>query len=91
MEYGKKVRDQMLGSGIRAELDNRNESLNKKIREGRLQKIPYLLIIGDKELAEGTVTARNRDTHNQSSVPVEKFIQDLVEEEKTYSLKLTCA
>ena len=91
IDYAKNIRDRMLQSKIRVELDIRNESLNRKIREGRLQKIPYLLIIGDKEMEAGTVTARNRDTHNQSALPVDKFIQDLAGEEKTYSLKLNCA
>jgi threonyl-tRNA synthetase len=89
--YAKKVRDRMLRSKIRVELDNRNESLNKKIREGRLQKIPYLIIIGDKEMEDGTVTARNRDTHKQSTLPADKFIEALVEEEKTYALELKSA
>lgn len=62
-------------AGFRAEFDSRPEKLNYKIREAQLQKIPYMLIIGDKEAAEKThVSVRLRDGSNHNNIPVDKFI-----------------
>lgn len=74
---------------IRVESDTRNESLGKKIREGRLQRIPYLVVIGDSEVGSDSIMVRNRETQEQKSVPVSDFISKLLNEEKTRSLKLS--
>ena len=86
--YGQKVHQALFDAGIRAELDVRNEKIGKKLREARLQRIPYLLILGEKEASEGTVTVRNRDTGEQQAMPLADFIKAVSEEDKTKALKL---
>jgi threonyl-tRNA synthetase len=61
--------------GIRVEKDVRNEKLNYKIREAQLQKIPYMLIIGDKEMEEGEVTVRLRDGKNLPAMKIADFAE----------------
>ncbi len=61
-------------NNLRVEVDIRNESLGKKIREGRLMRIPYLVVIGDAELQNNTLMVRNRDTQEQKSLAVDEFI-----------------
>lgn len=58
LEYGRNVVQQLKGAGIRAELDDRSETLSAKIRDGQHEKVPYLLIVGDKELEANTVSVR---------------------------------
>ncbi|MEK9176715.1 MAG: threonine--tRNA ligase, partial [Patescibacteria group bacterium] len=60
-EYGRKVLAELKGAHIRAELDDANESLGKKIRNAKTEKIPYLLVVGDKEVESGTVTVEGRE------------------------------
>ena len=73
-EYGKQVFEQLRKAGVRIEKDLRNEKLNYKIREAQVAKIPYMLIIGDQEKADGTVTVRLRDGKNLPAMPVAEFI-----------------
>ncbi|MBU2252464.1 MAG: threonine--tRNA ligase, partial [Proteobacteria bacterium] len=75
--YGKEVRMRLVEAGIRAEGDFRNEKLGYKIREAQLQKTPFMLVIGDREVASGQVSPRQRDGKNLGSIGVEAFI-DLV-------------
>lgn len=65
---------------IRAEVDLRNEKIGYKIREAQLQKIPYMLVVGDKELESGSVSVRDRKEGDKGSVKVETFISQLQEE-----------
>ncbi|MEI6079022.1 MAG: threonine--tRNA ligase [bacterium] len=81
----KKLKD----NDVRVEADIRNESVGKKIREGRLQRIPYLVVIGDEEIKNNTVMVRNRDTQEQKSLSIDEFINTLKEEDKSRSLKLS--
>ncbi|NLN60348.1 MAG: threonine--tRNA ligase [Deltaproteobacteria bacterium] len=78
--YAEAVYRKMLEAGVRVERDVRNEKLGYKIREGRLQRIPYMLVIGDREVQTETVTPRMRDGGNLDAMPVEAFI-DLVREQ----------
>ncbi|MDX9745209.1 MAG: threonine--tRNA ligase [Syntrophales bacterium] len=78
--YAEAVYRKMLDAGVRVERDVRNEKLGYKIREGRLQRIPYMLVIGDREVQTETVTPRMRDGGNLEAMPVEAFI-DLVREQ----------
>lgn len=73
-EYARDVHAQLMKQDIRAELDLRNESLNLKIREAQVQKIPYMLIIGNKEMQEGGIAPRRRTGENLGCVPVPEFI-----------------
>jgi threonyl-tRNA synthetase len=74
-QYGEKVLQQLKEGGIRAELDARNEKMNAKIREHALQKVPFLLVAGDKEAEAGTVNVRARGKQQpEGTVPVTEFV-----------------
>ena len=72
--FGEEVRKQLLTAGIRVEGDFRNEKLGYKIREAQMQKTPFMLVIGDREVASGQVSPRQRDGQNLGSIDVEAFI-----------------
>ncbi|MDD2308247.1 MAG: threonine--tRNA ligase [Desulfuromonadaceae bacterium] len=72
-------------AGIRVERDVRNEKLSFKIREAQLQKIPYMLVIGDKEVEQGMVTPRYRDGKNLPAMKPEEFVAFVAEECKKYN------
>jgi threonyl-tRNA synthetase len=76
-EYAQNVFEQLRGAGWRAELDGRNEKLGYKIREAQLAKIPYAVVIGDKEVAGQTVAPRRRGGENLAPQGVEQFIEQL--------------
>jgi threonyl-tRNA synthetase len=73
LAYAEKVYEELRRAGVRVEKDIRNEKLNYKIREAQLQKIPYMLIVGDKEAESGLVTVRRRDGENLPPMPVSEF------------------
>ncbi len=74
ISYAEEVLNKLKEKSIRVELDQRNESIGKKIREAELQKIPYLLIIGDKEVASNTVSVRERGRVDLGSSTLDQFI-----------------
>jgi threonyl-tRNA synthetase len=76
LAYAASVRDQLAAAGLRVELDERQEKIGYKIREAQLQKIPYMLVVGDRESAEGTVSVRTRRGGDQGSKPLAAFIDD---------------
>ena len=78
LEYTKKIAEKMQSFGIRVETDDRYEKIGYKIRQAQLQKIPYMLIIGDKEMADGTVSVRSRKNGDMGAVPADEFINRLV-------------
>ena len=78
--YAADVRDRLSGDGWRVELDDRNEKLGFKIREAQVSKIPYALVIGDKEVQNGTLSARKRGGENLPAMPVEAFAERLRED-----------
>jgi threonyl-tRNA synthetase len=78
--FGEDVRIRLLAAGVRVEGDFRNEKLGYKIREAQMQKTPFMLVIGDREVASGQVSPRQRDGQNLGSVGVDAFI-DLVREQ----------
>jgi threonyl-tRNA synthetase len=82
--YAQEVFKQLRAAGIRVQEDLRNEKLNFKIREAQLQKIPYMLVIGDKEVEHGTVTPRYRDGKNLPAMTPETFIAFVEVETKAY-------
>jgi threonyl-tRNA synthetase len=79
-EYAGQVRDQLAAAGLRVDLDARNEKIGYKIRGAQLQKVPYMLVTGDRELAEGTVAARSRSAGDLGARAVDAFITDALEE-----------
>jgi threonyl-tRNA synthetase len=76
-EYAKQVLEKLLDGGVRAELDDRNEKLQAKIRDAQLQKVPYMLVIGAKEAEAGTVSVRHRSKGDLGPRPLEQFSADL--------------
>lgn len=82
VEYAKKLADKMFDLGLRVHLDDRNEKLGYKIREAQVQKVPYTLVIGDKEMEEGTVNVRRRGEGDIGAMPQDEFISMLQEEIK---------
>ena len=79
-DYCQGVYEQLRKAGIRIEKDVRNEKLNYKIREAQLAKIPYMLIVGDKEKENGTVTVRLRDGKNLPPLSIQEFAAKVAEE-----------
>jgi threonyl-tRNA synthetase len=84
VQYAQDVYRQLRNAGIRVERDVRNEKLSFKIREAQLQKIPYMLVIGDKEVEQGTVTPRYRDGKNLPAMSPEEFVDFVTKECKEY-------
>jgi threonyl-tRNA synthetase len=78
--FGEDVFQQLLSHSIRVEKDFRNESLRLKIREAQLQKIPYMVVIGDKEVEEGGVSPRLRSGENLKLMPLNEFISLMIKE-----------
>lgn len=78
--YAESVKKTLEEKNIRVSLDSRNESIGKKIREGEMQKIPYLLIIGDREAAAQTVAVRERGAGDKGVMTLEQFLATLKQE-----------
>ena len=79
-EYAKKITEDLKKEGIRAELDNRGERLQAKIRDATLQKVPYIGIIGDKEIASSNVSVRTRGGKDLGQLRLSQFLNKLKEE-----------
>jgi threonyl-tRNA synthetase len=80
LEYARSVRQMLAEAGLRVEVDERQEKIGFKIREAQLQKIPYMLVVGDKEAADGTVAVRTRSGGDQGAQPVAAFIAAAISE-----------
>ena len=79
-DYAKKVCDLMNNSDIRASIDDRNETIGKRIRENELKRVPYIVIVGEKEMAEGTVSVRRQGGQDEGTMPLENFIDRINKE-----------
>ena len=82
MEYGQKVLAELKEAGIRAEIDTKAEKIGYKIREARLQKIPYMLVVGAKEEEDGVVSVRSRFKGDEGQKGLDAFVSDIKEEIK---------
>jgi threonyl-tRNA synthetase len=80
LEYANGVRERLAAAGLRVEVDARVEKIGYKIREAQLQKVPYMLVTGDREVAEGTVSVRSRSAGDLGGRSVETFIADALDE-----------
>jgi len=83
-EYAKKVVEELKQNDIRVELDDRNEKIGYKIREAQLQKIPYMLIVGDKEIEANAVGVRSRKKGDIGQVSTSEFIKNIKNEIKNF-------
>jgi threonyl-tRNA synthetase len=75
LPYASEVAEKLKEAGIRVEVDERSERMNAKIRDAQKMKIPYMLVIGDKEMALGEVALRLRSGENPGPMPLEAFIE----------------
>jgi threonyl-tRNA synthetase len=80
LDYARSTRDRLKSAGLRVDLDERQEKIGYKIREAQLQKIPYMLVVGDRESADGTVSVRTRAGGDQGSRAIDAFIASAREE-----------
>ncbi|KKS58328.1 MAG: Threonine-tRNA ligase [Candidatus Nomurabacteria bacterium GW2011_GWA2_42_41] len=80
VEYAEKVRAELANADIRVELDDSNESLGKRIRIAKTEKVPYILVLGEKEVEAGTVTAERRDGAHLDAVALDVFISTITKE-----------
>ncbi len=87
--YCEKIENLFRESGIRASFDRRNEKLGYKIREAQLQKVPYMIIIGDEEMGANTLSLRNRDGRQTSSLKIENILSLLKQEIQLRRLELS--
>lgn len=87
LDYARTLETQMKAAGVRAAVDERSEKLGYKIREAQMQKVPYMVILGDKELENQTVSVRLKNGKTIESLPVQEFIEKLVHEIKERKLE----
>ena len=85
-EYAHTVYQKLFDLGFRVEEDDRNEKIGYKIREAQMEKVPYMLVLGDKEAEAGTVAVRDRKTGETTTMSLDEFIANLTEEVKTRAL-----
>jgi threonyl-tRNA synthetase len=77
LDYARQVQDRLDAAGIRVTIDDRNEKVNLKIREAQLQKVPFMLVVGDREAQADQVAVRNRKHGDLGAKPLDSFIADL--------------
>ncbi|MEG0570582.1 MAG: threonine--tRNA ligase [Oscillospiraceae bacterium] len=83
LEYAKKLSDELKNAGLRVEIDERSEKIGYKIREAQLEKVPYMLIVGDKEVEADLCSVRSRKDGDKGQMPVNELIKMLVTENAT--------
>jgi threonyl-tRNA synthetase len=88
-EYARAVHAKLRGARVRAELDDRNEKLGYKIREAQLRKVPYMLVVGERESQNGTVSLRHRTGDDVGAIPLDRVLADLAREIGTRASSLT--
>jgi threonyl-tRNA synthetase len=85
LAYGRELHDKLFARNLRIHLDETSRPMGAKIRQGKLDKVPYTAVIGDKEVEAGTVSVRTRDGRQIPAVPLEEFIEKLCEERDTHA------
>jgi len=88
-EYGRTVTRRLTEARIRGELDDRNEKLGYRIREAQLAKVPYMLVVGEREAQNGTVSLRSRAGEDRGAVPLDRVLADLAHEIGSRTVTLT--
>ena len=76
-DYAQNVLSALSEAGFRSEVDSRNERMNQKIRTAQLQKVPYMLVVGDREAEADAVAVRSRDAGDLGAIPLDNFIEML--------------
>ena len=85
--YAQQVAAQLDAQSFRVEVDGRNEKIGKKIREATLEKIPYMLVVGDRDMENGTVSVRHRSGEDMGAMSLEDFVSILYDEVKEMTIK----
>ena len=85
LEYARQVEQRLAQNDLRVDVDDRNERMNAKIREAQLKKVPYMLIVGDREAQSDSVSVRLRSNEDLGSMPVEQALGSIKEAISTYS------
>jgi threonyl-tRNA synthetase len=85
LEYARGVSSRLSQAGVRSELDDRTESVGRKIREAELRKIPYMLVVGDREADQDEVSVREHRAGDTGAVTVRAFAQRVLEQTKSRS------
>jgi len=80
LEYAKSVRAALDKQRVRSQIDTRNETLDKRIRQAELEQVPYVLVLGDREAKQGTVSVRRKGAGDKGAQPIEEFIKKIKEE-----------
>ncbi|MBQ9416883.1 MAG: threonine--tRNA ligase [Clostridia bacterium] len=80
VEYGRQIGAKLFDCGIRAELDDRNETIGYKIRQAQMEKVPYMLVLGDKEMQEKTLAVRDRKTGKTETMDLDSFLDMILKE-----------
>jgi len=78
MDYATGVYEKLRAAGIRTELDNKDEKVGYKIRQAQLEKVPYMLVLGEKEAAAGTITVRSRDKGDLGTANLDSFVEEIL-------------
>ena len=87
MDYAEKVRKELVANGVDATMDNRSEKIGYKIREARLDKLPYMVIVGEKEEAEGLVSVRSRYAGDEGQMALDAFVDMICKEIRTKAIR----
>ncbi|MBY0126462.1 threonine--tRNA ligase [Bacillus subtilis] len=82
LDYAKKVQERLQREGLRVEVDSRDEKIGYKIREAQMQKIPYMLVVGDQEAENGAVNVRKYGEQNSETISLDEFVKKAVAEAK---------
>ena len=85
-DYADGVREKLVAAGFRVNIDSRDEKIGYKIREAQMQKVPYMLVLGDKEVESGEVNVRKYGEQKSESLPFDEFLARLKEEVKVFKL-----
>jgi len=80
LEYARQVRDRLAGEGLRVEIDDTNERIGYKVRRSQLERVPYMLVTGDKEAQSGQIAVRSRSAGDLGPIPVEQFLERIRQE-----------
>ena len=80
LDYVNKIKEQFENAGIRCEVDDRSEKVGFKIRNAQLEKVPYMILAGDKDIENGTISIRSRKNGDEGACTVEEFIKRAKEE-----------
>ncbi len=86
-DYADSIKAQIEANGFRVSVDGRNEKIGKKIREAQLKKIPYMIIVGDKDIENNTISPRHRTAGDLGAMKLEDFIKDIKEEALSKTIK----